>query len=82
MVTRLSTIQTCLQLKFDALAAKMDKRMENDSDAARASGILVNTNGWIQNVRALMHDVCGKEVTWPHVVHSLILIHYCIIGRI
>jgi polyribonucleotide 5'-hydroxyl-kinase len=32
-----------------ALAAKMDKRMENDTETARASGILVNTNGWIQN---------------------------------
>ena len=34
-----------------ALSKKMDKRMENDTDPARASGIIVNTNGWIQDVR-------------------------------
>lgn len=37
--------------QVSALSQKMDKRMENDSDSARASGIIVNTNGWIQDVR-------------------------------
>lgn len=37
--------------QVQALSHKMDKRMENDSDSARASGIIVNTNGWIQDVR-------------------------------
>ena len=33
-----------------AMSQKMDRRMEGDSDSARASGIIVNTNGWIQDV--------------------------------
>lgn len=37
--------------QISSLARKMDQRMENDSDSARASGIIVNTNGWIQDVR-------------------------------
>jgi polyribonucleotide 5'-hydroxyl-kinase len=50
-----------------ALAAKMDKRMENDTETARASGILVNTNGWIQNVRFCF--ACGTG-TACSLVHS------------
>jgi len=42
--------------QVQALSNKMDKRMENDTDPARASGIIVNTNGWIQDVR--LWEVC------------------------
>lgn len=36
--------------QVQAMSQKMDQRMEGDSDSARASGIIVNTNGWIQDV--------------------------------
>lgn len=36
--------------QVSAMATKIDKRLEGDADA-RASGIIVNTNGWIQDVR-------------------------------
>lgn len=39
--------------QVQALSTKMDKRMENDTDSARASGIIVDTNGWIQDVRSV-----------------------------
>jgi polyribonucleotide 5'-hydroxyl-kinase len=44
--------------QVSAMSNKMDQRMQGDSDSARASGIIVNTNGWIQDVRTV-HTILG-----------------------
>jgi polynucleotide 5'-kinase involved in rRNA processing len=45
------------QAQVSAMSTKMDQRMQGDSESARASGIIVNTNGWIQDVRTIHTDL-------------------------
>jgi mRNA cleavage and polyadenylation factor CLP1 P-loop len=45
--------------QVQAMSQKMDRRMEGDSDSARASGIIVNTNWWIQDVSK--YDIVTSE---------------------
>ena len=59
--------------QVQALSRKMDQRMEGDSDAARASGIIVNTNGWIQEVCCCYVMECDLSVILLTIGSSLSL---------
>lgn len=50
--------------QVSALAEKIDKRMEHDPEA-RSSGIIVNTNGWIQDegYQLLTHAIAALKIT-------------------
>jgi polyribonucleotide 5'-hydroxyl-kinase len=50
--------------QVSALSTKMDKRLEGDVNA-RASGIIVNTNGWIQDdgYQLLLHTIHAMRIS-------------------
>jgi mRNA cleavage and polyadenylation factor CLP1 P-loop len=45
--------------QVQAMSQKTDRRMEGGSDSAWTSGIIVNTNGWIQDVSK--YDIVMSE---------------------
>lgn len=60
--------------QVQALCSKMDKRMENDTDQARASGIIVNTNGNIQDVSCPNNKMVPLHICLLLLTHSLLLL--------
>lgn len=63
--TKLSENPELFRAEVQAVSEKIDQRLQGDSDSARASGIIVNTNGWIQDdgYQLLLHTINAMRIS-------------------
>ena len=68
--------QDLYQAQVSALGRKMDQRLSTDTDSSRASGVIVNTNGWLADVvstvdaRRLLFLKCSHTFLFSPTFHS------------